>query len=80
MIVLLMNKFLFIPESQSKLLVKYKRIKTGFVPVVFKLYEDVNKILWKIHKDGWNTVTVSDNIEVVRTILFWMSLVDPGNT
>ena len=46
----IMNKFLFIPESQSKLLVKYKNIKTGFVSVVFKLYEDVNEILWKIHK------------------------------
>ena len=53
----IMNKFLFIPESQSKLLAKYKNIKTGFVLVVFQLYEDVNEILWKIHENGRESVT-----------------------
>jgi len=53
----IMNKFLFIPESQSKLLAKYKNIKTGFVSVVFQLYEDVNEILWKIHENGRESVT-----------------------
>jgi len=60
----IMEKLLFIPESQSKLRTKYKDITEGFVPKVFKLYDKVNEILWKIHKDGWNTVTPQE-IEVI---------------
>lgn len=48
----IMQKLLFIPESQSKLRDKYNNITDGFVPVVFKLYDDVKAILLRIYKDG----------------------------